>query len=235
MSISVNKSFEYLSHSLRVLAESYMDCFVFYKIDIDLDEYIFNLELAFKNTLESYHRLYDQCSKNENINFKWHNAVETSTILALRNANHHHNIRTLYQYHMENFNPSDNKKYTTVNFNNVDGPYMNIYISWLDFRNFLNAPKSISRLSSDTTSKIKTYLNASSFEFLAFVNGIQLENLFIDVIPLINNSLIKIVSCINEYLNPKSLESDLFYKIFYNQDMYKLENYFLEEINFSLS
>jgi len=210
-------SFEDLAQSFRVLLESN---YSFHRLlHVDRAEAIGNLEAGLNTQLNAFHNIYDNMLQN-NLPPDWYTVPELLTMLVIRNARHHNKanrIRTLYNYHrIESENPIVGRNYFYVDFPNSSeeegGDCFDVPISWSDLDSMLKLPKSESRLRPEACEKVRSYLNADSFEAAAIDEGFALKDIFINYVPLSLNAGISLFPHLSGHVSPNddSVEAKYF-------------------------
>lgn len=202
----VSITFEDLSHALRVLLEADLRANRYGLLVTDRAEAVGNIETGLASVLNGFHSLYDAIQKEVQPEpIDWYRTPPLATILALRNARHHNlarKVRTLYTFHyQEAENPGRMKQYILVDFPPTDGPdadTFNVYISWSDFDRLLALPRAQSKLREETCQLIRAYLGSSRFGEYAIHYHLRMDQVFLNVVPLLVNAAAKIVPLIQE-------------------------------------
>jgi hypothetical protein len=214
----VNDAFEDLAHALRVLIEAHIRAHQGL-LQVDRAEAVGNIDNAFASVLNAFHSLYDALNK-DGAPVNWYDIPELSVVLALRNARHHNlanKIRTLYTYHgQEAEKIPDLTSYVLVNFpaQEEGASTFEVYVSWGDLKELLSLPTSVSRIRSQTAKQIIEYLQAEKFAGYARDYGLAEGRVFVNAVPLIVNAAAKIVPLIKSKISPRSMESELYLRLF---------------------
>ena len=215
----LTEQFDSFSHSLRVNVEQ---LFRFYKLyKVDQDEAVGNLEQGFNGILNSFHSLYDSARANQetigNINF--YGIREIACVLAIRNSRHHQASRPILGMFRDLRNRY--KEYLPVipiafvNFDNDAGSrFMEYYLSANQFLEYLDLPPKENRLPLKTIKLIKSYLPLREIIEKAQQLTNNIENIYINGIPLVINAGISIFPIIQNYIDPISFEAKHFFGLF---------------------
>lgn len=214
--MTLTHSFEDLAQTFRVLVEAH---FKFGQlIAVDRSEAIGNIETSVNAMLNSFANLYDLMQQELGSPVDWYATPELCLILAIRNARHHNNanrIRSIYNYHIQHSDqPTEVKEYFYVDFpanpEGDGGQFFDIPISWGDISTLLDMPRNQSRLRATAKGLVRNYINADSFEEKANENGKNIDEIFINFVPLATNAGIALFPYIKDYVNPDSTESKYF-------------------------
>lgn len=93
MTTSIQRAWEGLSNSMRLYVESKLR--FKYVFTVDREEAVKNQDMAMETKLEKLHGLYDVTKKLPGFDYFGHG--DTSLVIALRNAIHHHENHKLFQ------------------------------------------------------------------------------------------------------------------------------------------
>jgi hypothetical protein len=217
----VNHAFDDLAHSLRVLLEADYKAKSGGLLSVDRDEAVGNIENALTSVLNAFHSLFDALSKNpESGTIAWYDQPTLAIILIIRNARHHNKanrIRTLYTYHARQARrPTDMRMYVLVNFLAADptARTFEVYLSWADLRTLLMMPERESRVPAKTRKLVEQYLGCDNFKAYAEYYHQPESRVFFNVVPLIVNAGITIVTSTKKFLKPLSTEGETFTWLF---------------------
>ncbi len=197
--MNINSQFEFLAQSLRVQLEQIFK----YPELVELDELeaISNVEIAVKSVLDAFHNIYDKINtlSNKTINFYDYPALHL--IIAIRNAKHHNDPMKSILF--------ENSQAIYVNFNSKEEsfPCLIYPVSWLDISNKLKSNnKSLSKYPD-----IRNFLHADEFENKAKLNGFNVNDIYINIIPLMLQAGKKLIEICGDYINElDSTESKFF-------------------------
>lgn len=213
-------SFEDLAQTFRVQVESHLK---FHQlISVDRPEAVGNVETSVNAMLNAFHNLYDLMQQELDAPVDWYDTPELCIILAIRNARHHNKanrIRSLYNYHVQTAEtPETLQKYYYANFlanpEEVGGGFFDIPLSWGDLRTLLALPRNESRLRASAEGIIRGYINADLIEASAEEAGVDVNDIFINFVPLAMNAGIKLYPFIKDHVTPNSLEARSFLSLF---------------------
>lgn len=219
----IEQCFDDLSHSLRIFMENYWNFPELGKIDFN--EAVGNLDISFNAILNSMHSLYD-AHKQKNGKSNWHLQVEFLTVVAIRNARHHNNVKKIRQFlHIASLDSPTNS-YLLISPKPAaeDARVLEYYIKLSDFDDLLKQNTSSSRLPNDARQKIHSYLNWGKIEAIAKKENILMENVFYNAIPLIINAGIIIYPDIAKSISGKSTESEIFKSFFEDIALFQMQN-----------
>ncbi|WP_063651337.1 hypothetical protein [Aliivibrio fischeri] len=213
-------SFEDLTQTFRVLIEA--DFRYKQLISIDRPEAVGNVETAINAMLNAFHNLYDLMQQELGNPVDWYDTPELCIILAIRNARHHNKanrIRSIYNYHVQTaLTPNTEHTYYYANFlanpDEEGGSFFDIPISWGDINSLLELPRSESRLRASAPEIIRNYVNADLFESLALEAEIDVNDIFINFVPLAMNAGIKLHQYIEAHVTAGSTEAEAFLSLF---------------------
>ncbi len=217
----IDHTFEDLAQSLRVFVEAHIRATSLGLLCVDRVEAVGNIENALSSVLNAFHSMYDATTKDVNkTSVDWYKNGPLATILAIRNARHHNKankIRTLYTYHARTAShPTHKVHYVLVDYlaQGEGAQIFEVYLSWLDFSNFLCMPRQDRRLTDGVCEIIQSYLGTSKFRSYALQYGLADSRVFFNVVPLIVNAAATIVPLISSSLQKRSTESSAFAMIF---------------------
>lgn len=217
----VTDAFEDLSHSLRVLLEADARANRQGLMYVDRAEAVGNIESALASVLNSFHSLHDAVQKTGNEGLiDWYETPELAMVLVLRNARHHNHarkVRTMYSYYVEEAEKIGNMEmYILVDFPaGEDGAdTFDVYLSWADLRSLLEMPKRKTRIRSEVTESICSYLATHKYRQYAEYYELHEDRVFVNVVPLLVNAAAKVVPLIKPLVTPRSTESKIYLSLF---------------------
>lgn len=217
----VDRAFDDLAHSLRVLLEAHLRANRGGLLFVDRAEAVGNIETALTAALNAFHSLYDALSKHPlGKAVDWHANGALATVLAIRNARHHNKankIRTLYSYHVQEARQATRMEmYVLVDFPSTDPTAVSfeLYLSWADLRTLMTMPPKESQLRVETRDTIGRYLGSAKFGEFAAYFGQPESQVFFNMIPLLANAGRTIFPAIKSLLTGLSTESEAFAAIF---------------------
>lgn len=218
---TITRAFEALAQSLRVLLEADWHANPGGLLSLDRGEAVGNIETALAAVLNAFHSLYDAIEKRiGNPPIDWYASGPLATVLAARNARHHHlanGIRTLYSYHaQEAERPDRMAQYVLVDFPAPEegADTFDVYISWADLDTLLALPRSGSRLRPATCQIIREYLDAQKFAQYAAHYDLPVHSVFLNMVPLFVNAAAEIAPHLQGYVAHDSMESRFFMEHF---------------------
>lgn len=203
----IDRAFEDLAQSLRVLLEADYRANGGGLLIVDRAEAVGNIEVALSSVLNAFHSLYDAIDRQlgkQPIN--WYHTGALAIILAIRNARHHNKankIRTLYTYHAdEAVRPDRMEQYVLVDFHSTEegADTFDVYMSWADLKSLLSLPQNESRLADATRSCIHDYLHSDKFEDYASYYGLDSSRVFFNIVPLFVNAAAAVIPLIKSHL-----------------------------------
>jgi hypothetical protein len=217
----VDRAFDDLAHSLRVLLEANYKANRGGLLLIDRAEAVGNIETGLTSALNAFHSLYDALREHpKGKAVSWYDNGALATVLAIRNARHHNKankIRTLYTYHVQEARRlTEMEMYVLVDFPSPDptASTFDVYLSWFDFRILLSMPEKESRIVAKTRSTIERYLGCAKFAQYASYYDQSESRVFFNVIPLLVNAGMTIVPAITGFLETLSMEGKTFVAVF---------------------
>ena len=213
-------SFEDLAQTFRVLTEADIRCKQL--ISIDRPEAVGNLETAINAMLNAFHNLYDLMKQELGDPVDWYDTPELCVILAIRNARHHNKasrIRSIYNYHVQTATTPDAlRTYYYARFlahpDEEGGSFFDIPISWGDMNTLLQLPRAESRLRPSASEIIRNYVNADLIESSALAAGVDINEIFVNFVPLAMNAGIKLHPYIEAHVTTGSIEARSFLFLF---------------------
>lgn len=228
----MNKAFDKLAHALRQFMERVFESKEL--LEIDEDESIGNMESSFEAVLNSFHSLKD-ISEKKGIQFDWYNQVQPFLLITIRNARHHNisnNIRSIF----------NKVKYSKqiesiicVNFEAVEegANCFEYYISWYDLISLFDLSPKVSKIKNPQQKKllIIDYLDGERLNSYSKLYKTNAENIFINVVPLIINSMTSLFPVFNRYIdNYLSVESEAFFEHFSISQGFDLHKHKIQKI-----
>lgn len=213
----INDAFDDLSHSLRVLLEANDKAYRQGLLIVDRAEAVGNIETAFASVLNAFHSVHDAMKKSPNCaGLDWYKYPELALVLVLRNARHHNHarkVRTVYSYYAQEANKVGGvEMYVFVDFpaQEGDADTFDVYVSWSDLNELLSMPPGDTRIREPLKLALREYLGAKKFCEYAGYFQMDESRIFINVVPLIVNAGIILVSHIRDDVKPLSTESEVF-------------------------
>lgn len=188
--MNIKYQFECLSHSLRMQLEQiikYPDL-----VEVDEKEAIYNVEIIVKSVLDAFHNVYDAIQKLSNKTIDFYKYPELHFILSIRNAKHH------------------NKGIQSIFFETRDILYVNYYqtnsfpciiypIKWNYISNYiLNEKKGRKKYES-----ICKYLKMETIEQEVSLKNLNIDMVYINIIPLMLMAGKRLVELSKEYIPDK--------------------------------
>ena len=214
-------SFEDLSHALRVLLEAHTHAHRQGLLQLDRAEAVGNIETALAAVLNAFHSLYDALDKEGHGDLiDWYNTPELATILVLRNARHHNHakkIRTLYSYYAQEAEKIGcMEMYVLLNFpaEEEGASTFEVYLSWADLKTLLGLPFQETHIREAVAQTIHSYLNTAKFADYANHYELEENRIFFNVVPLIVNAAIQVVTSIKHLIAPRSMEGETYLTLF---------------------
>lgn len=213
----INDGFEDLSHALRVLLEANDRAHRQGLINADRAEAVGNIEIALASVFNAFHSVHDAMKKTPNYSsIDWYQSSELALILVLRNARHHNHarkIRTMYSFYaQEAMKLGSMEMYVLVDFPAQEGgaDTFDVYLSWADLRELLALPTEETRIRDPLKKKLIEYLGSSKFHEYSDYYHLDQQRLFFNVVPLLVNAGIVLMSHLHKDINPRSTESQAF-------------------------
>lgn len=217
----INDAFDDLSHSLRVLLEANDRAHRQGLINLDRAEAVGNIETALASVLNSFHSVYDAMNKSAKYSgFDWYEHPELALILVLRNARHHNHarkVRTMYSFYAQEAQKIGSMEmYILVDFPaQEDGANtFDVYLSWSDLMDLLSMPTGETRIRDPLKGALREYLGSNKFQEYAEYYQLDERRLFLNVVPLLVNAGIVLMSRIRNDVKPLSTESKAFHAHF---------------------
>ena len=180
---------------------------------IDAAEAVGNVEIGCKSMLDTFHSLYDATRATPDIEFNFYTSPLCSCVLAYRNAKHHNQalgIRSVHRHAMT----SARADYMLVDFpagvDEEGGSFIDHFASWADFSQLFDMPRNQSRLRADTKNLVRNRIGADQFENFSLENGIPLERLFINTVPIIIGAGSEFIPHLKPYIEAQSGEAKHF-------------------------
>lgn len=221
---TIREQFIFLSHALRFQLEQNIKYPALF--EKDQDEARYNLEIAVKAVFDAFHRVYDIVYTVSKKQINFYDRPALHLILSIRNAIHHNKkIKNI-------FNVNDDFFY--VDFEPVEPslPCISFPISWGDIQNYILSEKH----GREKLPQARCFLQADDFEKEALNNNFEIEQIYINIIPIMLRAGKALVELCELYIPSEldSCEGDFFYGHFkdikdddifksffpYNQDKY---------------
>jgi hypothetical protein len=220
----ISDRFEDFAQSLRIFIEQkfrFQQLFL-----VDPGEAIGNVELACKGMLDTFASIYDAARESPTVDFDFYASPLCCCILAYRNAKHHNKangIRSAHRYAQFN----KRQDLLLVNFaageGEEGGDFIDHYASWGDFCTFLEMPSSQSKLRATARELIRGRLSADKFEQFAERDGVPLDRVFVNMVPIIIGAGSEFIPKLKPHIHAHSTEAEHF--------LWHFEN--VEQANFS--
>jgi len=217
----INDAFDDLSHSLRVLLEANDRAHRQGLINLDRAEAVGNIETALASVLNSFHSVYDAMKKSAKYSdVDWYEYPELALILVLRNARHHNHarkVRTMYSFYAQEAQKIGSMEmYILVDFPAQEGgaDTFDVYLSWSDLMDLLSMPTRETRIRDPLKGALREYLGSNKFQEYAEYYQLDEHRIFLNVVPLLVNAGIVLMSHIRNDIKPLSTESKAFHAHF---------------------
>lgn len=217
----INDAFDDLSHSLRVLLEANDRAHRQGLLNLDRAEAVGNIETALASVLNAFHSIYDAMDKSPRYSsVDWYQYPELALILVLRNARHHNHarkIRTMHSYYAQEAQKIGSMEmYILVDFPAQEGgaDTFDVYLSWSDLLDLFSMPTRETRIRDPLKVVLREYLGSRKFREYADYYQLDERRLFLNIVPLVVNAGIVLMSHIRNDVKPLSTESEAFYAHF---------------------